>query len=131
MQKLRDNAPIQYCKFCNLEVLFKKNTDGKQSQYDYRSISIIPQYAEISNPYLHNSKSTLTTWHALRFTLCTKLQSRGIKTILKEHWNVYQSDDNSINWLQRISALKLAKECNEVIFNLVEEGPSVMYLQLQ
>jgi hypothetical protein len=24
-----DNAPIQYCKFCNLEVLFKKNTDGK------------------------------------------------------------------------------------------------------
>jgi hypothetical protein len=27
--KLRDNAPIQYCKFCNLEVLLKKNTDGK------------------------------------------------------------------------------------------------------
>ncbi len=25
----RDNAPIQYCKFCNLEVLFEKNTDGK------------------------------------------------------------------------------------------------------
>ena len=25
----RDNAPIQYCKFCNIEVLFKKNTDGK------------------------------------------------------------------------------------------------------
>ena len=33
---------------------------------------------------------------------------------------------------QRISALKLAKECNEAIFKLIEEGPSVMYLkQLQ
>jgi hypothetical protein len=53
----------------------------------------------------------------------------GIRAILKECWNVYQSDDKSINWLQRISALKLAKECNEVIFNLVDEGPSVMYLQ--
>lgn len=28
--------------------------------------------------------------------------------------------------------LKLAKECNEAIFNLVDEGPSVMYVkQLQ
>jgi hypothetical protein len=33
---------------------------------------------------------------------------------------------------QKIAALKLAKECNEAIFNLVDEGPSIMYLkQLQ
>ena len=38
----------------------------------------------------------------------------------------------TINMYQRISALKLAKECNEAIFKLIEEGPSVMYLkQLQ
>ncbi len=56
----------------------------------------------------------------------------GIRSILKECWNIYQSDDNKINWFQRLSALKLAKECNEAIFNLVDEGPSVMYLkQLQ
>jgi hypothetical protein len=33
---------------------------------------------------------------------------------------------------QRLTALKLEKECNEAIFKLIEEGPSVMYLkQLQ
>jgi IS30 family transposase len=56
----------------------------------------------------------------------------GIRSILKECWNIYQSNDNKINWFQRLAALKLAKECNEAIFNLVDEGPSVMYLkQLQ
>ena len=34
--------------------------------------------------------------------------------------------------VSKISALKLAKECNEAIFNLIDEGPSIMYLkQLQ
>ena len=37
-----------------------------------------------------------------------------------------------INMFQRLAALKLAKECNEAVFKLVDEGPSVMYLkQLQ
>jgi len=56
----------------------------------------------------------------------------GIRSILKECWNIYQSDDSKINWFQRLSALKLAKECNESIFNLMDAGPSIMYLkQLQ
>ena len=56
----------------------------------------------------------------------------GIREILKECWNIYQSNDKSISWIQRLAALKLAKECNEAIFKLVDEGPSVMYLkQLQ
>lgn len=54
----------------------------------------------------------------------------GIRAILKECWKIYESDDKSINWLQRLAALKLAKECNESIFNLVDEGPSVMYLKM-
>ena len=56
----------------------------------------------------------------------------GIRSILKECWSVYQSDDIKIDWFQRLTALKLAKQCHESIFHLVDEGPSVMYLrQLQ
>lgn len=53
----------------------------------------------------------------------------GIGEVLKESWNIYESTDNNF---QKLAALKLAKECQESIFKLVDEGPSVMYLkQLQ
>jgi IS30 family transposase len=56
----------------------------------------------------------------------------GIRVILKECWNIYQSNDEKINWFQRLTALKLAKECNESIFNLMDAGPSIMAVkQLQ
>ena len=53
----------------------------------------------------------------------------GIKQVLKECWNVYESTDESINYFQRLAALKLAKECCEAQFKLLSEGPSIMYLQ--
>jgi hypothetical protein len=54
----------------------------------------------------------------------------GIRIVLKECWNIYESrDDKSINWFQRLSALKLAKECCEAQFKLLSEGPSIMYVQ--
>ena len=53
----------------------------------------------------------------------------GIRSVMKECWNIYESTDNNF---QKLAALKLAKECHEAIFKLVDEGPSVMYLkQLQ
>ena len=53
----------------------------------------------------------------------------GIRSVMKECWNIYESTDNNF---QRLAALKLAKECHEAVFKLVDEGPSVMYLkQLQ
>jgi hypothetical protein len=75
-----------------------------------------------SQNYLNNlAKSTLP------FMYQTSIS--GIKDILKECWNICESTDNNF---QRIAALKLAKECHESIFKLVDEGPSVMYLrQLQ
>ena len=73
------------------------------------------------------------TWQGKPYLLCIKfrlkesvilLENAGISTRVKI--------DENINMYQRISALKLAKECNEAIFKLIEEGPSVMYLkQLQ
>src|SRR6476660_1632644 len=53
----------------------------------------------------------------------------GIRSVMKECWNIYESTDNSF---QKLAALKLAKECHVAVFKLVDEGPSVMYLkQLQ
>ena len=35
-----------------------------------------------------------------------------------------------ITWFHKIAALKLAKECNEALFKLTTDGPSVMYVRL-
>ena len=56
----------------------------------------------------------------------------GIRSIMKECWDIYSSNDESINWTHRLAALKLAKECNEAVCHVIDEGPSVMYVkQLQ
>ena len=53
----------------------------------------------------------------------------GIRTVMKECWSIYESTDNNF---QKLAVFKLAKECHEAVFKLVDEGPSVMYLkQLQ
>src|SRR4249919_3308186 len=99
---------------------------AKELNTDHSTVSRDIKYLTAqSQNYLNNlAKETLP------FMYQTSIE--GIRSILKECWNIYQSDDNKINWFQRLSALKLAKECNEAIFNLVDEGPSVMYLkQLQ
>jgi hypothetical protein len=61
----------------------------------------------------------------------------GIRNILKECWIIYNTENNNDNannrdltWFHKIAALKLAKECNEVLFKLTAEGPSVMYVKL-
>ena len=66
-----------------------------------------------SQNYLNNlARSTLP------FMYQTSIE--GIRSILKECWNIYQSDDEKINWFQRLNALKLAKECHESIFKLMD-----------
>lgn len=53
----------------------------------------------------------------------------GIKNVLLECWNIYASENKEVNWMNKINALKLAKECNEALFKLVAEGPSLAYLK--
>jgi hypothetical protein len=48
---------------------------------------------------------------------------------MKECWTIYESTNEQINWFQRLAALKLAKECNEGMFKLLSEGPSIMYVR--
>jgi hypothetical protein len=58
----------------------------------------------------------------------------GIKNVLKECWSIYALDNHNYNkdltWFHKLAALRLAKECNEALFRLTAEGPSVMYVRL-
>lgn len=64
---------------------------------------------------------------SLPFLYSTSIE--GIKSILKECWSIYESDNASINYLHKLNSLKLAKECNESLFKLVSEGPCLVYLK--
>jgi hypothetical protein len=66
-------------------------------------------------------------------TLPYQTSIEGIKNVLKECWSIYtdgsnNNKDKDITWFHKIAALKLAKECNEALFKLTAEGPSVMQL---
>jgi hypothetical protein len=57
----------------------------------------------------------------------------GIREVLKECWNIYAADpttegNEGITWGHKLVALKLAKECNEGMFKLFYEAPTVIYV---
>jgi IS30 family transposase len=59
----------------------------------------------------------------------------GIRNVLKECWAIYNADTTiegspnaSITWNHKLVALKLAKECQEGMFKILYEGPSVIYV---
>ena len=96
---------------------------AKELNVDYSTVSRDIKFltAESQN-YLNDlARSTLP------FMYQTSIE--GIRSILKECWDIYQSDDEKINYFQRLSVLKLAKECHESIFNLMDAGPSIMCLR--
>jgi IS30 family transposase len=104
----------------------KRYEIAKELGVDPTTISRDIQYLTTqSQNYLH----TLAR-ETLPFMYQTSIE--GIRDVIKESWNIYSSQDKSINMYQKLAALKLAKECHEAVFKLVDEGPSVMYMkQLQ
>ena len=54
----------------------------------------------------------------------------GIREVIREAWNIYESTDESINWFQRLAALKLIKESNEAQFKLLADGPAAFQLNI-
>jgi hypothetical protein len=96
---------------------------AKELKCDHSTISRDIQYlTKQSQNYLESlAKETLP------FMYMTSLE--GIRDVLKECWNIYESTDEQVNYFQRLAALKLAKECNEAQFKLLSEGPSIMYVQ--
>jgi IS30 family transposase len=105
----------------------KRYEIAKELTVDQSTVSRDVKYLTLQSQDYLNEMARET----LPFMYQTSIE--GIREILKECWNVYSnSTDKSINWIQRLAALKLAKECHEAIFKLTDEGPSVMYLkQLQ
>ena len=49
----------------------------------------------------------------------------GINEVLKECWHIYYQKDIPPP-LVRLSALRLVKDCNEALFGLTANGPSVL-----
>ena len=113
----------------NTLVLLTKGMKGyeiaKELSVDASTVSRDIQYL-ISQS--HNYLNTLAK-EALPFMYQTSIE--GIKNVLKECWRIYTFESNKeITWFHKIAALKLAKECNETLFRLTAEGPSVMYVKL-
>jgi predicted transcriptional regulator len=58
----------------------------------------------------------------------------GIRNVLKECWSIYtlnnHNNNKDLTWFHKLAALRLAKECNEALFRLTAEGPSIMYVKL-
>jgi IS30 family transposase len=54
----------------------------------------------------------------------------GIREVIQEAWNIYESTDESINYFQRLAALKLIKESNESQFKLLADGPAAFQLNV-
>ena len=72
----------------------------------------------------------------LPFLYQTSLES--LKSILHECWKIYNIDTTDptlegkyqgINWNHKMSALKLARECNQTYFECLSQGPSIMRLR--
>jgi predicted transcriptional regulator len=116
----------------NILTLLTKGLKGyeiaKELGVDASTVSRDIQYLiSQSHDYLNSlAKETLP------FMYQTSIE--GIRNILKECWNIYTLDNHNNNqdltWFHKISALKLAKECNEALFKLTAEGPSVMHVRL-
>jgi uncharacterized protein YerC len=51
----------------------------------------------------------------------------GIEEVKRRAWEMLRQDNNnSLNGKDKLSALKVLKECNEAKFSLFKDGPSVM-----
>lgn len=78
-----------------------------------------------------NNNLTSLAKETLPFLFQTSIE--GIKNVLNECWKIYNNNDSEnskeITWMTRLNALKLAKECNESLFKLVSEGPSLVYIR--
>ena len=113
----------------NVLVLLTKGMKGyeiaKELGVDASTVSRDIQYLIGQSQNYLNSLAKKT----LPFMYQTSIE--GIKNVLKECWNIYTIESNKeVTWFHKIAALKLAKKCNEILFRLTAEGPSVMHVKL-
>jgi hypothetical protein len=111
-------------------VLLTKGLKGHQIADE---LKVYPATVIRDIQYLSNQSSNQLNSLAketLPFMYQTSIEE--IKNVLNECWKIYNKDvenGEGITWLNRLNALKLAKECNESLFKLVSEGPSLAYVR--
>jgi hypothetical protein len=108
-------------------ILMTKGMKGyqiaKELQVDPATISRDIHYLSIES----NKNLEFLVKKALPFLYRSSIE--GIRNVLYECWNIYQSENTSINYINKLNSLKLAKECHESLFKLVMEGPTLTYLK--
>jgi predicted transcriptional regulator len=105
-------------------------TKGMEGYKIAKELNVAP--ATVSRDIKHLTEQSRDYLNSLaRQTLPFMFQTSidGIREVLKECWIIYQSDDESINWFQKLAALKLIKECNEAQFKLLSDAPSLMMVK--
>jgi hypothetical protein len=60
---------------------------------------------------------------------CYKQCIDGIEEVKRKAWEAYRSNDDFLKPKDKLLALKLIKECDEVKFTLFKDGPSIMNLK--
>ena len=120
-------------KLFNLLVKGMRSNDiAKELKVDVSTVNRDIQFlTSESQNYLNDlAKQTLP------FAYYTTLES--IRAIMRECWDIYNSDPNAredskfygLNWNNKLSALRLARECAQSHFECLSQGPNVLQLRI-
>src|SRR5215211_3008001 len=97
------------------EMAHELNVDQSTISRDVKALK------QLSQQFVHDlAKSDLSYYY--------KQCIDGIE-VKRKAWEAYRSTNSSLNLKDKLSALKLIKECEEAKFSLLESGPSVMNLK--
>jgi hypothetical protein len=93
---------------------------AQELEVDQSTISRdIKALKELSQQFVYNlAKSDLAYYY--------KQSIDGIEEAKREAWKTYRHNNNEVSLKEKLAALKLIVESNEVRFKLLSEGPSIL-----
>jgi IS30 family transposase len=97
------------------EIAEKLNVDQSTISRDIKHLKVVSQR------FVYDlAKSDLAFYY--------KQSIDGIQEVNKKAWEMYRNQNNT-DMKIKLLALKLVKECNEAIFSLFSQGPSIMNIR--
>ena len=97
------------------EIAEKLNVDQSTISRDIKHLKVVSQ------KFVYDlAKSDLAFYY--------KQSIDGIQEVNKKAWEMYRNQNNTDKKI-KLLALKLVKECNEAIFSLFSQGPSIMNIR--
>jgi hypothetical protein len=100
------------------EIAQKLNVDQSTISRDIKHLKLVSQ------KFVYDlAKSDLAFYY--------KQSIDGIQEVNKKAWELYRNQNNNTTNDMKIKllALKLAKKCNEAVFSLFSQGPSIMNIK--